>query len=397
MRLARKLLILLFALIALGLVALVGAVAYDAPCQDPQAVAEGVPTMRAAWRGCYGDSGVLRLVDAARPEPAAGQVLVRVHAASVNPLDWHYLHGKPWIMRLSSGIGRPEDPRLGVDFAGVVAAVGEGVTRFRPGDRVFGGAGGAFAEYLVVREDRNILPIPDGIGFEDAAAVQIAGVTALQAVRDAGKVGPGSRVLVNGASGGVGVFAVQIAKAMGAEVTAVSSGRNTALVASLGADHTIDYREHDFTRGDQRWDVIIDNVGNHPLSAYRRALEPDGIHVMVTGPKSNPVLGPVARVLWAAMANPFTGPTHASLMAESRPEDLAVLRDMLADGRLRPVIDRRFGLDEVPAAIDYLGEGRTRGKNLIVVLPEAGDAGPSAGPLPLPPEGHEPTPAAASL
>jgi NADPH:quinone reductase-like Zn-dependent oxidoreductase len=323
--------------------------------------------MQAIRYRCYGSPEVLELAEVAKPTPADDEVLIKVHAASVNPLDWHYMRGKPYIMRLSSGIGRPADPRFGVDFAGTVEAVGKDVQRFKPGDEVFGGKSGALAEYVTVREDRALVLKPANISFEEAAAVPIAAITALQAVRDKGHVKHGQRVLVNGASGGVGTFAVQIAKSYGAEVTGVSSTRNVELVRSLGADHVIDYKQQDFTRGTQRYDVIIDNVGNHPLLAYRRVLEPDGIVVMVGGPSDDPWIGPLARPIRAAVLSPFVSQRYAMLMAEMNALDMGVLRDLLAAGKLKPVIDRRYTLPEVPAAIAYLEEGRARGKVVIAV------------------------------
>jgi NADPH:quinone reductase-like Zn-dependent oxidoreductase len=323
-----------------------------------------LPAVRAH---CYGDTAALSLERVPIPVPADDELLVRVHAAGVNPLDWHYLHGKPYVMRLSSGLGRPDSPGVGVDFAGTVEATGARVRDFKPGDAVFGMRRGAFAEYLVVREDGAVARMPDTVDFEDAAAVPIAAITALQAVRDAGKVSAGTLVLVNGASGGVGSFAVQIASAFGADVTGVSSARNAELVRSLGADHTIDYASADFTEGGANFDVVIDNVGNHSLSAMRRALKPDGILVMVTGPKTNAWLGPIARMLGAKLTAPFISQTQVTLFAEGNRDDMVILRDMLAAGTLRTVIDRRFGLDDVPGAIAYLEQGRTRGKNIIAV------------------------------
>ncbi|HRQ66506.1 MAG TPA: NAD(P)-dependent alcohol dehydrogenase [Xanthomonadaceae bacterium] len=341
---------------------------HNSDCEPPLAVPADAPSMQAVRYACYGDSDALVLARVARPEPADDELLVRVHAAGVNPLDWHYMQGQPYIMRLSSGIGRQSSTLAGVDFSGVVEAIGVSVTKFQVGDRVFGARSGAFAEYLVVRESRAVMSMPANTSFEDAAAMPIAAVTALQAVRDAGRVGPGTRVLVNGASGGVGTYAVQIAKSLGAEVTGVSSGRNIELVRSLGAEHTIDYTQQDFTVGDKRYDVIIDNVGNRPLGAYRRALVDHGILVMVTGPKSNRWLGPVARMLWARLSAPFVSQTHVSVLADMNPQDLDVLREMVEAGTLRSTIDRRFGLAEVAQAIDYLAQGRTRGKNVIVMM-----------------------------
>lgn len=376
MRLRTKVIGSILALPVVAIAALAVTLSHDAPCETPAAAAGG-ETMHAIGQHCYGTPEVLVLEQVAKPVPADDELLIKVHAAAVNPLDWHYLHGKPYIMRLSSGLGRPKEAQLGVDFAGTVEAVGRDVTRFKPGDAVFGGRTGAFAEYLVVRESRNVAHKPDNVSFEQAAAVPVAAITALQAVRDAGQVGPGTRVLVNGASGGVGTYAVQIAKSLGAHVTGVSSTRNVDLILSLGADRAIDYTQENFTRGDEHYDVIIDNVGNHPLRAYRRALEPNGILVMVTGPKADPFLGPIGRLLWAKLSDPFVGQTYASLLAELNPADLALLRDMLEAGTLRPVIDRRFALADVPAAIDYLGQGRTRGKNVIVIVPDESVVEPS--------------------
>jgi NADPH:quinone reductase-like Zn-dependent oxidoreductase len=362
-----RILVGIFGILAAAVVSLALVLSHDAACEAPGAVPGQVTLMQAIRYRCYGSSEVLELAAVARPTPADDEVLVKVHAASVNPLDWHYMRGKPYIMRLSSGIGRPADPRFGVDFAGTVEAVGNNVQRFKPGDEVFGGKSGAFSEYVTVREDRALVLKPANISFEEAAAVPVAAITALQAVRDKGQVKPGQKVLVNGASGGVGTFAVQIAKSYGAEVTGVSSTRNVELVRSIGADHVIDYKQQDFTRGAQRYDVIIDNVGNHPLLAYRRVLEPDGIVVMVGGPSDDPWIGPLARPLRAAVLSPFVSQRFAMLMAELNPQDMGVLRDLLAAGKLKPVIDRRYTLTEVPAAIAYLEEGRARGKVVIAV------------------------------
>lgn len=340
---------------------------HDSPCPASTDQATSATSMRAVRTHCYGGTEAMTVERVPIPVPADNELLVKVRAAGINPLDWHYLHGKPYVMRLSSGIGRQTDPKVGVDFAGTVEAVGQNVREFKPGDAVFGMRRGAFAEYLVVREGGAVARMPDTIDFEQAAAVPIAAVTALQAVRDAGQVKPGTRVLVNGASGGVGSFAVQIAKSLGAEVTGVSSARNTELVSLLGADHTIDYAQEDFTRGGPRFDVIIDNVGNHGLAAMRRALKPEGILVMVTGPKTNAWLGPIARMLGAKLSAPFISQTQVTLFADGNKDDMAILRDMLAAGTLRAVIDRRFALDGLPDAITYLEQGRTRGKNIVVV------------------------------
>lgn len=379
MKRRNKLLLGLLGLLLGGGAAFAVVLSHDAPCPAAAEPVASGPTMRAVLAHCYGGTDALTMQRIPRPAPSADQLLVRIHAAGVNPLDWHYLHGKPYVMRLSSGIGRPEEAAVGVDFAGIVEAIGPEVRDFKPGDAVFGMRGGAFAEYLVVSESRTVAIKPDAIDFEQAAAVGIAGITALQAVRDAGRVGPGTRVLVNGASGGVGSFAIQIARALGAEVTGVSSARNLELVRSLGADHVIDYAQEDFTQGGRRFDVIIDNVGNHGLAAMRGALQPEGILVMVTGPKQDNWLGPLTRMLGARLSAPFVSQTQTTLFASGNRQDLEVLRDMLASGALRAVIDQRFTLDQVPAAIDYLEQGRTRGKNVVLVRPNEPDL-PGSGP-----------------
>lgn len=357
----------LLALLASAVLALALALSYEAPCGSPGAIPGGQGLMKAIVYRCYGSSEVLELEDTAKPMPADDEVLVRVRAAAVNPLDWHYMRGEPYIMRLSSGFGRPKETRFGVDFAGTVEAVGAKVRKFKPGDEVFGGRTGAFAQYVVVRESRALVLKPANITFEEAAAVPIAAITALQALRDKGQVKPGTRVLINGASGGVGTFAVQIAKSLGAEVTGVCSTRNVEMVRSLGADHVVDYRTEDFTQGDRRYDVIIDNVGNHSLRANRRALEPDGRFVIVGGSSEDPWLGPMIRPIGAALLSPFVDQEFSMLMAELNPQDLGVLRDLLAAGTLKPVIDRHYTLEEVPAAVAYVEEGHARGKVVIRV------------------------------
>lgn len=356
--------------LALPLAAVAGAMlalSHDATCPDAAPAAETAHTMLAVTARCYGSSTILRVDTVARPDPADDEVLVRVHVASVNPVDWHYMLGKPYVMRLSSGVGRPDDTRVGTDFAGTVEAVGSNVTRFRVGDAVFGARQGAFAEYVVVRADRNVEPLPAGASFEDAAALTVAAITALQAVRDHGAVRAGQRVLVNGASGGVGTYAVQVAKAYGAHVTGVSSTRNVELVLSLGADRVIDYTQVNFTERDERFDVIIDMVGNHPLRHLRRVLTPDGVVVIVGGPKDNPWIGPMSRALLAAAYSPLVSQRFGMFISELRREDLRQLRELMEAGQLRSVIDRRFTLAEVPAAMDYLEQGRSRGKNIIVI------------------------------
>jgi len=366
-RRTRKILGFLLAAVTLAVLGLALVLGYEAPCGAPDPLPAEATRMQAIVYRCYGPPEVLALEELARPAPAADEILVRVRAAAANPLDWHYMRGRPYFMRLMSGIGGPKVERIGVDFAGTVEAVGAAVTRFKPGDEVFGGRTGAFAEYVTVREDRAVVIKPPNVSFEQAAAVPVAAVTALQALRDKGRVGPGQKVLVNGAAGGVGTFAVQIAKSMGAEVTGVCSTRNVELVRSLGADHVVDYKQQDFTQGPGRYDVIIDNVGNHPLRALRRVLEPEGIVVMVGGGGGDDWIGPLWRPARAAVLSLFVSQTFAGFLARLDPADLANLAGLLESGRVQSVIDRRYPLAEVPAAIAYLEEGRARGKVVITV------------------------------
>lgn len=362
-----KILGAIFAALGAAVLALALVLSHDSACVAPSPLSEHASLMKAIVYRCYGSPEVLSLDGVAKPTPSDDEVLVKVQAASVNPLDWHYMRGKPYVMRLSSGLGRPEDIKFGVDFAGTVEAVGKNVQRFKPGDEVFGGRSGAFAQYVTVREDRAVVLKPPNITFEEAAAVPVAAITALQALRDKGQVKPGQKVLVNGASGGVGTFAVQIAKSLGAEVTGVCSTRNVELVRSLGADHVIDYMKDDFTRGTERYDVIVDNVGNHSLLANRRVLNPNGIFVIVGGSSEDPWLGPMARPIWAAVLSPFVSQTFSMLLSEFNQADMGTLRDLLAAGKVKPVIDRRYTLAEVPDAIAYLEQGRARGKVVISV------------------------------
>src|SRR5437016_904208 len=289
----------------------------------------------------YCDYGLanLKLAEIAKPTPTDDQILVKVHAASVNPLDWHFIEGTPKIMRaLGVGLRKPKDVRLGVDFAGTVEAVGKNVTQFKPGDEVFGGRDGAFAEYVCPRADRAVALKPANITFEQAASVNIAGITALQALRDKGKVQAGQKVLINGASGGVGTFAVQIAKLFGADVTGVCSTRNVDLVRSLGADHVIDYTKEDFAKGTERYDVILDNVPNHSLSECRRILNPKGKYVMIGGggPNDNRWIGPFGRVIKTMVLSPFVSQKMGMMMADTNQSDLTILADMMQSGKLKP-------------------------------------------------------------
>ena len=335
---------------------------------DRQTAAPNHP-MKAIVYSDYGLSN-LKLENIEKPTPNDDQILVKVRAASVNPYDWHFIEGTPKIMRLMGvGLRKPKDIQLGVDFAGTVEAVGKNVTQFKPGDEVFGGRGGAFAEYVCRRAEGAVALKPANLTFEQAASVNIAGITALQALRDKGKVQPGQKVLINGASGGVGTFAVQIAKTFGADVTGVCSTRNVDLVRSLGADHVIDYTKEDFAKGEQRYDVILDNVPNHSLSECRRILNPNGKYVMIGGggPNDSRWIGPFGRVIKTLVMSPFMSQQMGMMMADANHNDLTLLADMMQSGKVKPVIDRTYKLSEVPAAIAYLEEGHARGKVVITV------------------------------
>ncbi len=334
---------------------------------DHLAATEG-DTMKAIVYCEYGPPDVLKLMDIAKPVPNDNQVLVKVHAASVNPYDWHFIRGTPYIMRLGVGLRKPKVVRLGVDFAGTIEAVGKNVTQFKPGDEVWGGKTGAFAEYVAVSEKGVVLK-PANITFEQAGVVQIAGLTALQALRDKAKAQPGRKILINGASGGVGTFAVQIAKSFGAEVTGVCSTRNLDMVRSLGADHVIDYTKEDFTKGGPRYDVILDNVGNQPLLSMRRALVPTGEYIMIGGggTADQGLLGPLSRPLKAMLLSPFVSQKMSMMMSDPTQKDMKQLADLMAAGKVTPVIDRRYKLSEVPDAIRYLEQGHARGKVVIAV------------------------------
>ncbi len=357
---------LVLVVVALAVLAVV--LSHDSPCGVAQPLPANTPSMKAAVYRCYGSPDVVKLEQVPKPSLQDDQILVKVHAASVNPLDWHYMRGKPYVMRvMGAGVGVPDDIRLGVDFAGTVEAVGRSVRRFKPGDDVFGGEDGAFAEYVSVRESGTVALKPANITFEQAASVPIAALTALQALRDEGKVQAGQRVLINGASGGVGPFAVQIAKVLGAEVTAVCSTRNAATAQAIGADHVIDYTREDFTRGSQHYDLIIDNVGSHSLSEYRRVLTPRGALITVGGPSDDPWLGPLSILIKAAVVGPFVSQKLSFFIADLNRADLDTVEHLLEAGKLTPVIDRRYPLSQVAEAIRYLEQGHARGKVVITL------------------------------
>ena len=314
----------------------------------------------------YGGPEVLQLEEVEKPAPSDDQVLVRVRAAALNPYDVHFLHGTPYFMRLiGAGLGKPKLTGIGVDFSGLVESVGKNATGFKAGDAVFGGHQGALAEYVVISEQQ-LVKKPDNISFEQAGAVNIAAKTALQALRDAGKLHPGQKVLINGASGGVGTFAVQIAKHLAADVTGVSSGRNTELVRLLGADYTIDYTKQDYTHGGTEYDLIIDNVGNHSLSANRRVLKPNGRYVMVGGPKGK-WIKPIDRVVAVGIYSRFVHQEMGMMMARASKDDLTLLAELMQQGKVTPVIDGTYKLSEAAEAMRHLETGRARGKVVIQV------------------------------
>jgi NADPH:quinone reductase-like Zn-dependent oxidoreductase len=365
------LLTVLAVLVVVAATALAIAMSHNAAClSGPMpALASGATPMKAAIYRCYGPPEVVKIEDVARPVPADDEVLVRVRAAGINPVEWHYVRGEPYIMRLRSGFGRPKEPRLGVDFSGTVEVVGSLVTRFKPGEAVFGARSGALAEFVTVPESRNVVPKPERITFEQAGSVGVAGVTALQALRDKGQLEAGQRVLINGASGGVGTFAVQIAKALGAEVTGVCSTRNVELVHSLGADHVIDYTKQDFIAGPERYDLVVDMVGNHSFGEIRRVLTPDGRYVVVGGTNDNPWIGGLGTPLKAILVSPFVKQKAVFFMAKIVPEDLRYLAGLMTDGKLTPVVDRTYPLDDAAEALGYLEKGHARGKVVVEVAP----------------------------
>jgi len=339
----------------------------NADCRPAPPLAAGAATMNAVVSRCYGPPEALKLERVARPIPADDQMLVRVRAAAVNPLDWHVMRGEPYPLRLSAGLGAPTDAAMGVDFSGTVEAVGKSVTRFKPGDEVFGGRTGAFAEYVVVRESRAVALKPANVSHEEAAAVPVAALTALQALREEGKLQAGQKVLINGASGGVGTYAIQLAKVMGAEVTGVCSGRNVEMVRSLGADHVIDYTKEDFTRGEARYDLVVDNIGNHGVSDVVDVLAPKGIYVIVGAPSDDPWIGAISAPVRASLYSPFTDHEIKFFIAQMPQVDMEYLASLMRDGKLRSVIDRRYPLAETAEAIRYIETGRARGKVIVTV------------------------------
>ena len=354
-------------LVGLVLVFLVGFVAYWRSTNECDRNT-GSPTnpMKAVLHCEYGGPEVLKVEEVEKPVPNDNQVLVKVRAAAVNPLDLT-IRGL-LLLRPLSGLRKPKDTRLGVDYAGTVETVGKNVTNFKPGDEVFGGKTGAFAEYVCVLADRAVVLKPANRTFEQAASVPVAAITALQGLRDKGKIQPGQKVLINGASGGVGTFAVQIAKSFGTEVTGVCSTRNVDLVRSIGADHVIDYTKEDFTNGAQRYDLIFDLIGNHSFSERRRILNPNGICVMAgvggAGWRDD-FAKRLSGELNAYVASRFVSQKFIAYIAEFNKKDMMVLADLMQSGKVTPVIDKTYKLNETPDALRYLEQGHARGKVVI--------------------------------
>jgi NADPH:quinone reductase-like Zn-dependent oxidoreductase len=322
--------------------------------------------MKAAVYSQYGPPDVVQIKDVEKPVPKDTEVLIKVLAASINPYDWHFIRGTPYLVRIMVGLRKPKSTRLGVDVSGRLEAVGRNVTQFKAGDEVFGACRGAFAEYACASESALDVK-PDNATFEQAASVPIAAFTAMQGLRDKGKIRPGQKVLINGASGGVGTFAVQIAKSWGADVTGVCSTRNLEMVRAIGADHVIDYTQQDFTKSGQRYDILLDCVGNHSLSSCRRVLSPKGICVMAGGSAGRWMIRAIARAITALVLSRFVSQKMVSLLARPNKEDLTIIRELIETGKITPVIDKRYRLAEVPEAIRYLEEGHARGKIVIAL------------------------------
>ena len=322
--------------------------------------------MKAIVQHKFGSPDVLELQEIDKPAIEDDQVLIRVRATSVNPYDWHMMTGTPYIARISAGLLKPKQATPGVDVAGKIESVGKNVTQFQPGDEVFGGSPGAFAEYARAREEGIVLK-PANLTYEQAAAVTLAGLTALQGLRDKGGIQPGHKVLINGASGGIGTLAVQIAKALGAEVTGVCSTRNVDMVRSIGADHVVDYTTEDFTGRGEHYDLFLDLVGDRSLFECGDVLTPDGIYVAVSGPKKNRLLGPLMRTLRLLLVSRFGSHKMVGMLTSRSQEDLLYLRDLLETGKVTPVIDRQYGLTEAAEAMRHQGQGHAQGKTVITM------------------------------
>lgn len=320
--------------------------------------------MKAVLLHSYGSPDVLKVAEIEKPAVTEDGILVRIHASSVNPAEWYGMTGLP-IARLMGGWFKPKDPRIGADFAGVVEAVGSKVTHLKTGDEVYGGRTGAFAEYVSVVNA--VVRKPANVSFEEAAAIPTAGITALQGLRDYGRIQAGQKVLINGAAGGVGTFAVQIAKALGAEVTGVTSTKNMEMVRSLGADSVIDYTKEDFTRCDRRFDLLLDVAGTRSWSEYKRVLTPEARFVIVGAPKGNPIIGPLAHVLKIRLGALGASQNISFFVAQFTRKDLDVLRDLVEAGKVKPFVEKTYPLHQVADAMRYLGSGHAQGKIVLKV------------------------------
>lgn len=321
--------------------------------------------MKAVVHRSYGPPDVLRIEDYEKPVVTEDGVLVRIHASSVNPAEWYSMTGLLIARIMGGNLLKPKDPRLGADFAGVVEAVGNKVTHLKPGDEVYGGRSGAFAEYVNVRNA--VVRKPANVTFEEAAAVPTAAITALQGLRDHGNIKPGDKVLINGAAGGVGTFAVQIAKALGAEVTGVTSTKNVDMVRSLGADHVIDYSKDDFTRSGKQYDLIFDVAGSRNWGEYKRVMKPDSIFILVGAPKGNQVLGPLARIIKLKLASLGSSQKVSFFIAQFNRPDLDTLRDMIENGKVKPVVEKVYPLAQAGEAMKHLGTGHASGKIVLKI------------------------------
>jgi NADPH:quinone reductase-like Zn-dependent oxidoreductase len=350
MRLRSRILGTVLSIVVVAVLVTLFAMRYDAPCAAAPPLPSGTPVMKAVLRRCYGPADVISIEEVAKPSPADGQVLVKVRAVSINALDSHVLHGDPYVvMRFAGGIGSPRSASLGVDYAGTVEAVGKGVTDFKPGDEVFGGSGrsAAFAEYVKVYAGAAIAPKPTNVTFEQAAAVPIAALTALQALRDAGHVRAGQKVLVNGASGGVGTT------------------RNVEMAREIGADHVVDYTREDFTQSGERYDLILDIAASHSLAEYRRVLKPDGVYVIVGAAGRGRWLGPLAPALKTLVYARFVSEQFLFFVASLNKDDLLLVAELMKAGKVKPVVDRTYASSEIREAFRYFDEGHARGKVVV--------------------------------
>jgi len=319
--------------------------------------------MKTVIRNSYSPPGVLKIAESEKPTPNDNEVLVKVHASSANPAEWYDMTGL-FLARIGNGLFKPRETRLGVDFAGVVETVGKNITDFKPGGEVFGARSGAFAEYVCVQN--KIFHKPANITFEQAAGVAVAAITALQGLRDHGKLQAGQKVLINGASGGVGTFAVQIAKALGAEVTAVCSTANVERARSLGADHVFDYIKEDFTQSDQQFDLLLDIAGSRPWRETKRVLTPNAQYVIVGAPKGNRVIGPLGFIIKTRLAVLGASQKVIFFIASFKREDFLLLNDMFKRDQVKPVVEKTYPFEKISEAMSHLGTGHAKGKIVVV-------------------------------